>query len=266
VIGEQVLLSFLIYILLPLIIYSFLIFEILLTLLAHEIWTTLAGDGRVGTFIVRTSDPNLAEMNIFSDEDDAYVSYIPVIIDSKSKRNISPGERATLSFLRYMLYESKFIEAGDVIIIDAESALSTDVVQDYLFQHRVYPFVLPSSHHQLLNPCDNSFHSIFKNRYFRLISNINYGNIEIKEKLNLARQCFHGISQEIVAGMFRKCGLVRSDQSKRAIVSRLMCEGISSLEKRNQHHKICLLAFLQWVKANNLVVDLCPFRFNLDNF
>lgn len=246
-------------------VHHFKLIYYLLTL-AHEIWTTLAGDGRIGTFVVRTSDPKLVDLNIFSDGDDAYLSYVPIITNSKSKKNISPGERATLAYLRHMLYGSKFIEAGDVIIIDAESALCTEVVQDYLFQHRVFPFVLPSTHHQLLNPCDNSFHSIFKHRYYRLISNINSGKIEVKEKLNLARQCFQEISKESVAGMFRKCGLVPSDQSKSAIVSRLMCEGISSLDKRNQYHKICLLAFLKWVKYNNLVTELCPFSFDIADF
>lgn len=235
-------------------------------LLAHEIWTTLAGDGRIGTFFVRTGDSKLSEISIFSEDDDACVHFIPVITNSKSNRNISPGERATLAYFRYMLYESKFIKPGDLVIIDAESALCTNVVQEYLFQHQVYPFVLPSAHHQLLNPCDNSFHSLFKQRYYRIISNINSGNIDVKEKLNIARQCFHEIGKETVAGMFLKCGLVPSDKSKRAVVSHLMCEGISSLDGRNDYHKICLLEFLKWCKANNLISELCPFRFNVTDF
>ena len=212
---------------------------------------------------MRTGEKKVAEMNIFNGEENGYVSFTPPIIDVKSKKNISPGERATLAYLRYMIYEAKFIEAEDILIIDAESALCTDFVQEYLFEHRIYPFVLPSAHHQLLNPCDNSFHSIFKQRYYRVISNMNDGNIGVKEKLNLARQCFHEISNETVAGMFRRCGLVRTSQSKRSIVSSLMCEGITSLDKHNQNHKICLLAFLKWCKVNNLRNDLCPYRFNL---
>jgi len=229
----------------------------------HEIWTSLSGDGRIGTFFVRTSERKLSELNLFNSEDNGYVCYIPTIIDLKSKKNISPGERGTLAYLRYMIYEAKFVEAGDVLIIDAESSLCTDFVQEYLFEHRVYPFVLPCAHHQLLNPCDNSFHSIFKQRYYRVISNMNDGNLGVKEKLNLARQCFHEISEETVAGMFRRCGLVRTGQSKRNIVSGLICEGMTSLDKHNQHHKICLLAFFQWCKISNLFDDLCPYRFNL---
>lgn len=202
-------------------------------------------------------------MSIFDDTNNGHISFIPAIIDSKSKKNISPGERATLAYFHFMINVSKFIEAGDVIIIDGESALCTDIVQEYLFEHRVYPFVLPSVHHQLLNPCDNSFHSIFKRRYYRAISNMNEGVMDVKKKLNLARQCFHAISEETVAGMFRRCGLVHSGKSKRSVVSRLMCEGITSLDKHSQHHKVCLLAFLQWCKVNNLREDLCPYRFNL---
>lgn len=205
-------------------------------------------------------------MNIFNEGDDAQVSFIPVLLNSKTKKNISPGERATLAYLRYMIYESKFIQSGDVVIIDAESALCTDVVQEYFHDHRIYPFVLPSTHHQLLNPCDNSFHSIFKQRYYRVISNMNSGKTGVKEKFNLARQCFHEISEESVAKMFRRCGLVRTEQTKRSIVSNLMCEGISSLDRRNQHHKICLLAFLKWCKLNNLRDALCPLRFNIADF
>lgn len=246
------------------IILSFLLF--LANFVAHEIWTSLAGDGRIGTFFVGTTNAKMTEMNIFPDREDAYVSYTPVLKNSTSSRNISPGERSTLAYLHYMIHQSKFIEPGDVIIIDAESALCTDVVQEYMFEHDLHPFVLPCTHHQLLNPCDNSFHSIFKQRYYRLISNINNGNIEVKEKLNLARQCFHDISKPTVAGMFAKCGLVPSDQTKRAIVSRLMCEGISTLDKRNQYHKVCLLAFLKWCKSNNLVSELCPLRFSLADF
>jgi len=227
-------------------------------LLAHEIWTTLSGDGKVGPFFVRTNERKLSEMNIFNAEDNGYVSFIPNLIDSKTKKNISPGERATLAYLRYMIYEARFIEAGDIMIIDAESALCTDFVQEYLFQHQIYPFVLPSTHHQLLNPCDNSFHSIFKHRYYRLISNLDKGSVSVKEKFNLAGQCFQSISEETVAGMFRRCGLVSTNQSKHSIVSSLMCEGITSLGKHNQHHKICLLAFLKWCKVNNLISELCP--------
>jgi len=228
------------------------------------VWTTLSGDGRIGTFYVRTGEEKLSQLNIFSGEDDGYVSYIPVLTNSNSKKNISPGERGTLAYLRYMIYEARFIESGDVIIIDAESALCTEIVQQYLSAHQIYPFILPSALHQLLNPCDNSFHSIFKHRYYKIISSINE-SVGVKEKLNLARQCFHDISKETVAKMFQRCGLISTDQTKRSVVTGLMCEGMTCLHKHNQYHKVCLLSFLQWCKRNNLCDTLCPFRFNISD-
>lgn len=68
---------------------------LLLTNLAHEIWTTLSGDGKKGPFFVRTSEKKLAEMKIFEYQPDAFLSYVPILTDPKSKKNISPGERAT---------------------------------------------------------------------------------------------------------------------------------------------------------------------------
>lgn len=231
-------------------------------LLAHEVWTTLSGDGRIGPFFVKTKEEKLVEMDIFNADDNGYVCFIPVLRGLNSK-DISPGERATLAYLYYMIYEKKFLEEGDVIIIDAEAALCTSQVQQYLFDHGIHPFVLPSTLHQLLNPCDNSFHSIFKHRYYRLISNMNNGNIDVREKFHLAMQCFHGIPEESVSNMFLRCGLIPSGIEKRKIVSSLMCEGIAKLDRHDQHHKKCLLEFLKWVKFQNLRTLLCPVRISV---
>jgi len=163
------------------------------------------------------------------------------------------------------MLKKRFIEPGDVIIIDAEGALSTKAVQGYLAMHNLCPFVLPTHLHQLLNPCDNSFHSIFKRRYYRIISNMNQGNMDVAEKFKVAEQCFHGISVDSVVNMFRKCGLIGADNDKREKVISLMCEGIKRLGNHYQYHKKCLLAFVQWSKLNNSFDDLCPYRINVDD-
>lgn len=199
-------------------------------------------------------------MNIFNPEDNGYICYVPKIVDpnSKMKKNISPGERATLGYLHFMIYQTKYIEQGDILVIDGEGALCTEIVREFLSRHDVHPFVLPSVVHQLLNPCDNTFHSLFKQSYYREISNMNDGNISLDEKFNIAMQCFHAITNETVQGMFARCGLIPSGKDKRALVSNLICEGITSLEKHNQYHKKCLLSFLEWVRANDLRSNLCP--------
>jgi hypothetical protein len=222
----------------------------------------LCGNGKVGPFFVRTKERKIKEMDIFSEDEDGYVCFVPVITAQGKSKNISCGERATLAYLRFMIHEKKFLRNGDVLIIDGESALCTDVVQEYLSQHQIYPFTLPSALHQLMNPCDNSFHSIFKQRYYRLISNSDEGNIGVKQKFLLAKQCFHEISEESISNMFLRCGLIPSDRNNHTIVTSLMCEGISNLDNHNQHHKKCLLAFLKWCKYNNLR-HLCSIRINV---
>jgi hypothetical protein len=197
--------------------------------LAHEIWTTLSGDGRVGPFFVRTKEQRLAEMSIFDDDEDGYICHIPVLQAKGKTKNISCGERATLGYLRYMIYEKQFLKDGDILVIDGESSLYTSVVQEYLSDHGIYSFVLPSALHQLMNPCDNSFHSIFKQRYYRLISNANDGNMNVREKFRLAKQCYHEISEQSISKMFIRCGLVPSDEDKQTIITSLMCEGVNNL-------------------------------------
>jgi hypothetical protein len=200
-------------------------------------------------------------MNLFEGEADAHICYVPELKAPGKSRNISPGERATLAYLRYMIIEKKFLSYGDVLIIDGETALCTEAVQLYLSEYGISPFVLPSALHQLLNPCDNSFHSLFKQRYYRLISNLNNGAMNLKEKFHLAKQCFHEISEESVRNMFSRCGLIPSTFNTRTIINSLMSEGIKSLDKNGQHHKLCLLSYLKWCKHNSLF-HLCPVRIN----
>ncbi len=83
--------------------YFTLRYSLLIIYLAHEVWTTLSGDGRIGTFYVRTGERKLAEMNIFHEDDDAHLSYIPVLLNSKTKKNISPGESYSCLFAIYDL-------------------------------------------------------------------------------------------------------------------------------------------------------------------
>lgn len=224
---------------------------------AHEVWTTLVADGTTGPFFIRTSEASLAEKEIFDDGQDGYICHVPILKANNSKQNISPGERATFSYLFYMINQKKMIKPGDLIIIDGESSLCTENVQKYLSDQSIYLFVLPSALHQFLNPCDNSFHSIFKQRYYRTISNMNTGSISVKEKFQIAEKCFHSISKETIIKMFDRCGL-SGGKEKRDVVTGLMFEGIESLENHDQYHKKCLLNFLQWVKTNDLRKDLCP--------
>jgi len=154
-----------------------------------------------------------------------------------------------------MIHITKQIRSGDVLLLDAERALGTEAVLEYLSENNVVPFVFPCVTHQLLNPCDNSFHSIFKRHYYMNVSNTNT-QLTMKDKMNIARESYDAVSEETIRSMFIRCGLVPSGEDKRKLVLRLMSEGLGALEK-NQQHKRCLLKFLKWTNENNLL-ELCP--------
>lgn len=110
----------------------------------------------------------------------------------------------------------------------------------------------PSLLHQFINPCDNSFHSVFKLSYYRRIAHENHKAISISEKFQLAKRCFENISEDSVQNMFIKCGLLRSDLAIEEILSDLMFEGFGYLGKNKKLHRCQLQAYLQWCEDNDL--------------
>jgi hypothetical protein len=79
---------------------------------AHEVWTTLRGDGEKAPFYVSTIDPRLAEEVDFSEEDHAHIETVPVLRNPNTKMNVLPAERAMLSYLFYMIHIAKFFNRG----------------------------------------------------------------------------------------------------------------------------------------------------------
>lgn len=160
-----------------------------------------------------------------------------------------------------MITEACYFVPGDLLIHDGEPSLCTEAVQSYLSAHSIYSMKLPSALHAMLSPCDNNFHSLFKLSYYRMISEKNYTFINLREKLLLAKLCYDSISSEVIAGLFRTCGLVGSGD-KRLLVSRLMCEGLKLVGNRDDFHRNNLIAFLKWCLENNLP-HLCPYEFDV---
>lgn len=159
-----------------------------------------------------------------------------------------------------MIHESQFLSPGDILIHDAEPALCTPTVEEYLRNHGIQAFVLPTALHQFLSPCDNNFHSIFKLAYYRLVSEGCYTSINIEEKLVLAKMCYDQISSDVISSLFVTCGLVGTED-KHGLVSRLMCEGLKLLGHRDSFHKNNLVSFLSWCLENGLN-DLCRYEFD----
>lgn len=218
----------------------------------HEIWTTLSGDGKKGDFYVQTKSLTVAEMNIFLYDNDAHVDYVPIMKNPKTKKNILPSERGMMSYLHYNINISQFLEPLDFLLFDGELAFQTDSVKNYMSRKEIFPFTIkPSVLHQFINPCDNNFHSLFKLSYYRLLSHKNYEYISDYEKLHLAKQAFDAIDESAVISMFKRCGLIQS-QNKREIIHTLMFEGLGTLGKYDELHRVNLYSYILWCKEKNL--------------
>lgn len=190
-------------------------------------------------------------MNIFQGDPSAHVSYTPIIRNVKTKKNIRSGERGMLAYLEYMIEEAQFIKKGDFLLFDGEKAFYTPLIQSYLLEKGVSPFVIePSKLHQFMNPCDNNFHSLFKSSYYRITSSQN-SPVSIPKKYAIARDCYHAISEHVVAQMFVKCGLI-GDADKQTTILRLVFEGMGCLWKYDQFHRKNLIAYMDWCEENNL--------------
>jgi hypothetical protein len=160
-----------------------------------------------------------------------------------------------------MICEAGFIKPGDVLLVDGEKALMTPYVQRYLEDFGIIPFVFPSAVHQLLNPCDNSFHSVMKMSYYRMVSNTN-SIIDLKMKFRMALTAYESIGSDIVTSMFGKCGLIPTAEDKLTIAKTLLCEGLTTLDANDQKHKKALLKYLIWCRENDRYY-LCPIPLDL---
>lgn len=221
---------------------------------ANELWTTLCANGVKGPFYVQTTSNKPEIHNAFDYEKDyAYVNYVQIERNPKTKKKVRPGEKGMLHYLNFMINEAQFFNQGDIILSDGEKCFDTPLVQQYLLQYNITHFVIePSVLHQLISPCDNNLHSILKLGYYRRLSKGNHQNFSVVQKLRLAKECWDEISNETVANLFHKCGLSSSAPDKRSVVMNLILEGMSALGKNNQLHRKNLLSYLQWCDDNSL--------------
>jgi hypothetical protein len=231
--------------------YFFLSFLLYLSL-AHEIWTTLGADGSKGPFFVRTKDKKL-NANVFSGCTDAYLCHVPVY-KSNSGKDMTPAERGMLAYIYYNVNVSGYLKRGDFLLFDGEASFRTPVVKEMLRSYGITGYVIkPSSLHQLLSPCDNHFHALFKLAYYRSLSRRNSSTISGEAKLQLALQCYRAIDSTAIISMFTKCGILPTPgQDRTTTLWKLMSEGICTLERVPSHRRN-LFSFLKHCdKTNNI--------------
>lgn len=219
-----------------------------------EIWTTLRSDGKKAPFFVQTKESKIANMQIFGPDDDAHISFLERQINPVTKKDVRPGERGCLLYFDYMINTVQFFKKGDYVLFDGEKSFQTSLVRNLLAENGINTLLIePTVLHQLINPCDNHFHSLFKLSYYRKISNGNFSNISIKEKLNLAKQSYEEINEEDVQNMFKRCGLAENELDSADVLSNLMFEGMGYTRGENKKvHSNQLQSFLQWCEDNDL--------------
>jgi hypothetical protein len=61
----------------------------------------LGGDGMKGPFFVRTNARKLKDLENELFDGNGHIALVEAIIDEKTKKNIAPGERATLAYLQH---------------------------------------------------------------------------------------------------------------------------------------------------------------------
>lgn len=223
--------------------------------LAHELWTTLRGDGVKGPFYVQSKSRNQQLGEIFSvEEDNAFIEQLEIPINPVTRRRIRPGEAGMLAYMRFMFETTGFYQTGDLILADGEKAFDTPVVQEYFRDNGLYFLTIqPAAIHALLSPCDNHFHSLLKLSYYRALANDNHLYVSLEQKFALYKTCYDRITAETIVAMFRKCGLIDSrGRDKRGILLNLLNEGLSCLGKYNGFHRSNLLAYLEWCRAKDL--------------
>jgi len=212
---------------------------------AHIVYTALRGDGSRCPFYVQTNNRHLAlSQPGLNQTARGFLGYVP----RSFKR---PGEAGFKKYLEYLI-QHKVLKPRSLLIFDGEKAFTTPLIQQFMRKHKIYPFpIRPSLLHQLLNPCDNSFHSVLKAKYNQEISDRSSDIISIAEKMRIAESCYYGISKESVVDMFKKCGIFGGNPQE--IVAHSVNECIKySRGKSRTLYQTCLLAFVEWCFDNKL--------------
>lgn len=201
-------------------------------------------------------------MKIFRNDENARICFIPAEGPVNEKRKgkkvyVRPAEKGMLLYLNYMINVARFFKRRTLLICDGERCFRTPLVNSFLEENGIFMMVItPSVLHQLINPCDNDFHSVFKSKFYRVISNRNEPTISVKEKLLLAKDCYENISSLSIKNMFVKCGLTDLDENKTDVLAKLVSEGIKCLGKNEEYHRKNLICYLKWCVENHHE-DLC---------
>jgi hypothetical protein len=151
-------------------------------------------------------------------------SVIPLDPVAKAKRRGKPGP-GTEAFEHVIneLIGAKVFKPGSLLLTDNESSFLTKRAADDLEAAGVRHETFPTYLGQLLDACDNSFHSVFQHNFQELLCD--FQQPTIVEKIQCAKRAYDSVPREAVQNMFRHCGLVGAEPPEK-VIQRLVHEGI----------------------------------------
>jgi hypothetical protein len=160
------------------------------------------------------------------------------------------GERSTLAYLEWCVAKG-YLVAGDLILTDNEASFKTDEVRNFLNDNEIEADYFPPYRGSIMNPCDNSFHATFKQKYYSKI--LDKATISMEEKLKFAREAYFEIDEISIKHMFHRTGLTSKDIPR--VVAKLSTEGLHITPKNEKVHYDQVKAFIRWVKERDFSFD-----------
>jgi hypothetical protein len=172
------------------------------------------------------------------EEEDATVVMLP-----KQKRR---GERGVMTFLKEMTARGT-LQAGEVLVTDNERSWTTSKVKTYLATHGIIQLLYPKYLGARLDPCDNSFHSMFRRCYNKRV--LQAGRVGLAERLRILNDAYKATPTKAILGCMRRCGTFEGDPEY--VMAELLCEGRRRSLRISKTQERYVDAYLVYCRDNN---------------
>jgi len=203
------------------------------------VYVALVGNGTVSPLYVET--PHGADLR----GTDHFLRVIPPM-KGKKKDGVGRGEIGMLDWVAEQV-QSGFLVPGDLVLVDAEPALSTEGVVFALSSAGVEIDVFPPILGKFMDPCDEYFNSVFKRAYYKSV-HLDIANAK-ERKYELMRQAYFGVPEEAVLHFFHHCGLIGNEDPE-SVMDRLLSEGAKIDEEYWKFHCEQIEAYESWCWRN----------------
>jgi GNAT superfamily N-acetyltransferase len=196
------------------------------------IFTLVVADGRVGPFFYVTRNRNVPK-NLLKPEEGKIL-----VLPNMRRR----GERMMEAYLEWAIARG-VLEVGDICLTDNESSLKTQLVEQMFNDGGIQHMCFPTNLGSFMNPCDNSFHSVFKHYYYTSL--IGYTHVDTPTKIRLAYNAYQKVKEKSIVHMFKHVGILGKNK-KRALI-RLFTEGIQPISRWKEVHQKQLQRYLDFI-------------------